>query len=260
MNYGNQYVRDGVSYTCRITPLGKLPTLAIAFGIGMTGMYIAIFLSLPVWAIMLGMLGSMYGIMFLLTKEAEFVLGKNEISRLFNGEVKRFNTDQEKTYLISQIGSYQSGSDRGRYRGEFQYLRIYFVTGEQWELTDMYGERKAAYDAFLRAFLDKVEGHNRKIQTPQTDVAAMPEAVVSPPGQKASSRQEWAIERRKTFYEKPIAKVMTLLLTVFVGALMYFLLRNPKYIQPTHYFKFVVVLLPGIGYLWYRVFGEKRND
>lgn len=236
--------KPSVEYACKILPLGNVASIAIVVGISLTIMYIGIFIGIPVTLNVILFVGSMFLMLNFLTTYATFTITENKLLRTLNSTNFLTKNVKSKEYEWRDVSAYKNGTDKGRYRGEFQFLEIKFRNGEKWKITDMYGEGKSDFKLFLQCFSENVEAFNNEHKklppaaSMNTDVLSMPE-------------QDLFIKRNKTFYESILGKIITVLLGIFI--LLIFLFARP-YMNGFSIFKLYFVLIPGFAYMAYRAF------
>ncbi len=244
------------TYTSKILPLGMLATISIALGIGMSLLFIGIFLGLPAYASTILLVGIMFLVISYMSVYATFSISPTMLSRQLNKK-KPLSGNVWKEYQWSDVKAYKNGMDKGRYRGEFHYLEIKFKNGDEWTLTDMYGERYDTYKVFLDHFLTFVQTYNEQHKAPdqpaKTIMLSTPLAE-KPLELKVVSQQQLPIERQKTFYETIWAKIFTISLGIFI---VWIVIIGRPYMNITSIFKVIVVLIPGFIYMAYRSFIRK---
>lgn len=246
-----------IQYTCKILPFGNLLTIILATNVGLGMTFICIFLGLPVFITIALMLGSMYALLYLMSTFATFEIKELQLSRLLENKSFLFNNSRYKDYTWQEVKSYKSGKDKGRYRGEFQFLEIFFLDGKSWKFTDMYGERKTTFDIFKTTFIEKINSINASAR--KTDLLYTPSQNLQNSTNSAAEIKD-RITRKKTFYETGIAKIITIFFVVFSAGIIYFYLTHPAYIRINNLFKIAVVILPGTGYMIFRTFYKADSD
>lgn len=237
-----------VKYNCKVLPFGLLGTVSIAVSIAMSITFISTFLGANAIFTTVVMVGLMYLVILFLSTEATFTIRENGLERMLLSSNFIFKHQLEKRYAWENIKAYKNGTDKGRYRGEYRYLEIKFRNGDEWKITDMYGERKDTYTNFLDFFLKQVELFN---QTNKVTVLSKMETAHSP---VSSPQKQLTIERKKTFYESIWGKIFTVSLGFFILAL---LIYAKSYMSATSLFKMYCVLIPGFMYMFYRTFINK---
>ena len=235
------------TYNCKILPYGTLATIAIILSISFPLMYAGIFLGIPVLINVLLFVGSIYLLLNKFSAQATFVISNKNLQRTLHTTSFLFKNVLHEEFAWNQVKSFKSGTDKGKYRGEFQFLEIKFSNSSVWYISDMYGERKPDYDEFLSAFSEQVKQFNHDNKTPQQPSAA---STASLPAENKR------IEREKTFYETIWAKLFTIVLGVFI--VIVFLFAGP-YMSASSVFKMNFVLLPGFAYMFYRSFIKKEK-
>jgi hypothetical protein len=233
--------KPSVEYACKILPLGNAASIAIVVTLSLSVMYIGIFTGIPVTVNIILFVGSMFLLLRFLTTYATFTISENKLLRTLNTTNFLTKNATYKEYYWRDVKAYKNGTDKGRYRGEFQFLEIKFRNGDEWKITDMYGEGKSDFNMFQQYFIENVEVFNseHKIQP-------------SVPSIKTNVPDEGLfIKRRKTFYETIWGKIVTVLLGIFI--LFIFLFARP-YMNGFSVFKLYFVLIPGFAYMAYRTF------
>jgi hypothetical protein len=236
-----------VEYTCKILPLGNFVSMVIILNCALPVLFLGIYAGIPVFLNVLLLLGAMYLLIYLLSADAAFVVSADEITRNIRRASFLFTHASERRFLWNEIKAYKSGTDKGNYRGEFQFLEIRFRNGSEWKITDMYGERKADFSVFLQTFLAHVERYNLSQQKSGT-----PEPRHSL--HTHITQGEALIERKKTLYETVWGKLITVLLGIFIVLVLLF--AGPHMSGPS-VFKLNFVLIPGFAYMFYRTFLKK---
>jgi hypothetical protein len=234
-----------VEYSCKILPFGNWASIAIATNISLGILFIGIFAKLPVWLLVLFIVGLMYYIVTLISCIATFRLSESTLQRTLENPGFLLKKHAFMSHRWSDVKGYKNGTDRGRYRGEYEYLEVKFKNGDEWVLNDMYGAKKDEFGSFLTCFLSQVEDYNQSLPTtaPATTYAnTNPVADLTP------------IVRKKTIYESIWGKLFTVLLGIFILAAIGFGL---PYMGATSFFKLGVVIIPGFLYMAYRVFIRK---
>lgn len=229
-----------VQYSCKVLPLGNWFSIGVTMTISLWILFIGIFAHLPVWLLVSGILGFMFYVVSVLSCIATFSLTSSYLQRTLENPGFLLRKKAFSHYDWGDVKGYKNGTDRGRYRGEYEYLEIKFKNGDEWVLNDMYGAKKAEFRLFLSNFLAQAENYNQAIQ-PSEASHKTPVSVT-------------AIEREKTIYETIWGKLFTILLGIFILTVIAFGL---PYMGSTSYFRLAVVIIPGFLYMAYRVFIRK---
>lgn len=235
-----------VKYNCRILPFGIWASVAIACGIALNVMYVLIYFDAPEMLSTVALVGLIALIIYLLMSEATFTITDKTIERNLSSKSALFRKNSNKIYTWNDIKSYKSGTDKGRYRGEYQFVTIYFKNGDTWEFNDNYGEQSIAFGAFLTVFLEKTKQHNEQAQRSKQEATASIHTEVP----------VLEIERKKTFYETIFAKILTIVFIVFIVAIYVY---GKNYMSATSYFKLYIILIPGVAYMYYRTFLSSKK-
>lgn len=243
-------LNEAHEYRCEASVYPPGMTLAILTGVGMPLMFATMFIH-PVVAVVV-LVGSMFAMMKFITGPALFTIDEQGITRELNTTLG-FSKDRKpriEHFGWDKLQWFKEGRDRGRFSAEYQYVTVHFKNGTEWMITDNNGVRKAEFEVFRTEFLALVNGYNQRVAPApvhtEATVPVVPETATAPP-----------IQQRRTFYETVWAKVFT----VALGALIVFfifLMLTTNYVGLTSIFKIFVILIPGFGYMWYRVFREKK--
>jgi len=239
-----------IEYTCKILPLGNFVSLAIVLSISMSLMFIGTFTGLPVWLNVILLVGSMYFLLDYLSSYALFSISETNLTRNVLSDKSIFHKSKQKSYAWNNVLGFKNGTEKGKYRGEYQFLEIKFKNGDVWNATDMYGERRQDYTIFLNTFLEMVHIHNEKtkLQIP-SQPSTMPINAGIP-----TEKSNHVITREKTFYETIYAKLFTIVLGIFIVSLLF---NYSAYLNGSSIFKLIAVIIPGFIYLVYRSFIKK---
>lgn len=236
-----------IKYTCKILPFGIVASIAITVGIGMAILFTLISFNLPVIVTTVLMVVVMYACLYVISSEASFYLTNKELSRNLLSNNFLFKNQKEKTYTWQDVKAFKEGVDKGRYRGEYQFIDIKFKNGDQWKITDMYGERKEDYDLFVAYFRKQVNLFNEQIH----NVVASEKTPTKKPTSSTF------IKKEKTFYETLFGKIITLLIGVMILLL---LTKGKPYLTSSAKMKLFIVLIPGFFYMFYRTFLQNKNN
>lgn len=233
-----------IEYSCKTLPFGTLASVMIAMNVGLIFVFATAYTTLnPIISTIL-MVSAMALVLYILSSETVFYIDGSGLSRKVLSKNFALQFQKDKYYQWSDVQSFKNGTDKGKYRGEFQFLEINFKNGDSWKLTDMYGERIVAYNQFLTTFLSivNVQNESRKMQpTTKVTASAIPTTL------EATE----LIQRKKTFYETIYAKLFTIAIGVF---LFIILTKGIAYLNNSSIFKIGLVIVPGFLYLAYRSF------
>lgn len=241
----NSTIKLPKTYSCKVLPWGIGATIAITMYIGLSVMFIGIWLNAPVWLLVVLLLGTMYFILSKLSSFATFTLTTDSLSRTLTTTNFLFRDKAEKTYQWKDIKNYKEGMDKGRFRGEYQYLEIRFKDGNEWTLSDNYGIQTADYSEFLQAFVNKVNEYNQLALSSST----------APAEQSINNPEAKPIVRKKTIYESVWGKIFTIALGLFI---LYIVKYWSDYLSATSLFRVAIILIPGFLYMAYRVFIKEK--
>lgn len=222
---------------------------------GMAGMYLLLMLS---GNVVMGMIGLIVPMLLVIG----FTSGSTEYSMDGEGLSKHLTTYLRsrkvgKLYPWSAVKSYKIGSDLSRSYGEYNYLEINFTGNDTWQLTDQ--KDKVGFESFKQVFLQAVAVYNAQDAT-APDIAMVPHVpiaatAVSDISVETTSTQK--IEQKKSFYETAWAKVFFWAMAFLISGVMGFLFLNPEYGSVATTFRLLFVIMPGMAYLYYRVYVKR---
>lgn len=208
-----------------------------------------VFMSVGVHAVVstIAFLGTIFGVIKLLSGATKYTLTNKGILQEITPNYKKpkpivrnFNWDEIKSYV--------RGSDVNRSQQPYNYLHIDVKKDPgTLRLSDDKSDKQALQnfaDAF-EAFIQK-SSSNSDIK-PTESIA---QTTLTPP------QSLKGIVKKKTFYEKPIAKIITILFIVLCGFLIDFGIRHGM--QEFNWYRLLAVVVPGTIYMVYRVFYNKR--
>lgn len=226
---------------------------------GMSGMYTAILIGAPVWISMLALMVPMVALLAFSSGKAIYTINDDELQRTitpFAAQYIKTISTKHVAYHWSKIKHFKNGKEVNRSMQEYEFLEIHFIGGLVWQITDQ--ANQAEFAAFKNAFMQKVDELNSRTavsnSTTQTTTAAPATTTVS----KAVSSHK--IEQRATFYETVWAKILFWGLALFYSGIVAFLSLNPEYNKWQYQFRIGFVALPGLAYMWYRIYGKGQKQ
>lgn len=227
-------------YTCKILPYGNIASVIIAMYVSMTILFLGIYAGVPAFINVILLLAIMFFIFSILSANATFYISESTLTKTLNTSSFIFLNIKNKQYSWNDVKAFKNGTDKGKYRGEFQYLEIKFKKGDEWRITDMYGEKKESYTILLNLFLEQVNQINDNRAVAGLEL----QHTINPP----------LIKRNKTIYETIWGRIFTILLGIFIGVL---LIYGKPYMSGSSMYKMTFVLIPGFAYMVYRTFISK---
>lgn len=242
----NKMSGNEVEFKCKILPFGNIASLAFGLNISMVILFVGIYIGMPTIVNTLLLVGAMFLIFSFISNNATFTLSQSGLTKTLDDKNFLFKNKPQVSHLWNDVKSYKQGTDKGKYRGEIDYLEIKFLNGDVWKVTDMYGERKEGFNAYQTYFLESINKINGNIST-----NILPKNVQT--NINTTTLNDSFIKREKTFYETIFAKIFTVLLGIFIAGIFSY----SQSLSTTSWFKFIVVLIPGFAYLVYRTFIKK---
>lgn len=223
---------------------------------GMSGMYAAILMGAPVWLSMVALMVPMLMLLAFTSGQAVYTISDEELQRSitpFAATYLPFIPTKRAAYQWAKIEHFKNGKEVNRSMQEYEFLEIHFVGGKVWQITDQASPTE--FTAFRNSFLQKVEelnsvasGSPAKADT-KTPTASTTATTI--PAQK--------IEQRKTFYETVWAKIIFWIFALLYSAIIGFLFLNPEYNKWQYQFRLGIIAIPGLAYMWYRIYGTGRK-
>lgn len=214
---------------------------------GMFGMFVVMILTSNVLLAMAGLLIPMLLVIGFFAGKTEYVIDSEGLHKTLSTFIR--GRKVERKYLWRDVKSFKEGSDVSRSMEEYNYLEIDFEGGDTWQLSDQ--RDKPGFENFKAAFKQAIETYNGQVA-----VTGVPHAPESPVTQATTSplSAKHKIVQKKTFYETAGAKVFFWVMAVFISGIMGFLFLNPEYGGATTTFRLSFIILPGMGYLYYRLY------
>lgn len=238
---------------------------------GMTAMMITIFLGAPVVVSMVALMGPMFLVVGFTSGRTQYMLGPEYLEKRI---VTFFGARRiDKKYTWSAVKNFKEGEDMNRSLEQYKYIEVNFYGGETWQITDQ--KDKLTYPIFKQVFLQGVETYNSGNSLTDTKPAYSSPVSVTPSTPDKAVNTTSAplhtvtkatgktlppltkIERKKTFYETIWARVFFWAMALLTSAIAGFMVLNPGYMSGSIAFKVSFVIIPGMGYLYYRVYVKK---
>lgn len=251
-----------VSYTTKSFILPLAIALIIIVQVSMGLMFIPILLELHFLFVMAALFGGILFCIGMLSGETVYAIDKEGISvktrpmlpwKLWRYEKKRF-------YPWSSVSSYSIEEDMARSFEKFHFIKV-GINGltNDLKISDN-AKYFAGFEAFKNAFIEMVETRNAQISEAaiKENMEALKPNTVSSACSAIVLSKEKPIKRKRSFYERPIAKIITLLFIAFIAGIGAFYISNPHFLKGEHVFRIALVIIPGIGYMFYRSFMEKK--
>lgn len=240
----------------RFKNLGIL--IYLMFSAGMAAMFVTIFLGLPVVVSIVALLVPMFLIVGYTSGKTEYIIDSLFLEKKLNTFFGNRRID--KQYTWNEVSSFKEGKDMNRSYEEYSFIEINFKDWTTWQITDQVD--KAGFEKFREVFLQAVQQRNEPATETSSAQATVAAAHVSAVSQSANKPQaataNHLIIQKKTFYETVWAKVFFWAMALFVSGIWGFLLVNPQYRSFTTGFRITFVIIPGLLYLYYRIYVKRK--
>ncbi len=242
---------------------GTYALVLVLMNAGMLPMFIAIWLGASVGVSMAALILPMILMAAIVTGPADYQLNATGLKRTISPYLLSalFGYRKREAYTWNQVAAYKHGSDMNRSREEYEFLELQFKPRGKWMMTDQ--QNKEAFSIFRDAFLQAVEQWNtsgtlidENSKPANASVVKQPEAASVTESLTATPAPR--IERKKTFYETGAAKVYYWLMALIVSGILAFMWVNGGEVGYTSAFRVSFVILPGMAYLFYRLYGKKK--
>ncbi len=251
-----------VQYKTTSTTLPSVGALiGIMFGLGSGLMFVAIWLGAGTIISMIALMGPMVLAALFFGGSGFYWIDENGIGKTIKARIsyEKLNSSVQEYFTWKEISSFKHGKDLNRSLQEYEYLEIKLPGARVWQITDQ--DNKPDFARFRDEFLQKIQAYNAVDQSAgviAADEAPHQSAAFKQVPPVAVKTQAHQIEQEKTFYERPIARILFWAIAAVVGYLAFFLMQNPGYIKPTYIFRFAFVLVPGLAYFFYRLYVKKK--
>jgi len=222
---------------------------------GGVGMSILLLLQAGVGISMIGLIVPMLVILLRFSGKAEYTLNENGISRVVVTTLGNKHSFSLKPW--GEIKYYKQGADLNRSLREYNYLELTFRDGEVWKVTDD-GSDKEVFQGFLESF--EMVVHRLKVAPENAPVeeSRKRNVEVIQPENKTGEFLPPPIQQRKTFYERGGAKVFFWGMVIVLMAIAGIFLTQPKYFHSSHVFRISFILIPGMMYLYFRLYRKVK--
>ena len=222
-------------------PMG---TIALATACGMGLMFMSITLGMPIVVSMVMLIGGIllvYG----------WSIGKVTYTMYEDGftqTIRRFipyrlwGRTSEREIVWSDIVSYKSDVDATRSMKEYEFIKLRLRKSPHsiW-ITDQHD--KDGFGTFRDSFVEQVAKYNEAFTAEKK--------LEEPMRRETSMSQKKPVVVKKSFYARPIAKLVAVVLVIVMVSLVAFSVRYG--IGVTSTFKLLLIVVPGTFYVLYRV-------
>ncbi len=191
---------------------------------------------------------SIYAVLYWFTGDAEYTLTNEGISRNVKPKLRyKYNKhEQNKFFRWDEIKSYKTGKDQFRTLQEFEFLEINLPDNETWEINNE--KNKEGFKNFKEEFLKMIDKINSETDLQIINIS-----------KHNSSNKLKHIDRKKTFYESPWAKVFLWFMALLVVGIITFFIVYPKFLNWLRFFQLAFIILPAWVYIYYRLYGQKSK-
>ena len=235
--------------------------LLIIVQVSMGLMFIPIFLELHFLFAMAALFGGITLCIGLLSGETVYSIDEQGIAVQIRPMLpwKWWKYEKKKFYAWNRISSYSIGEDMTRGLEKFHFINVeVHGLANDLKISDN-GKFFAGFEEFKSAFIAIVEARNVRIRTTNETTLVSKSAAAREANPAVVSPKEKFIQRKRSFYERPIAKIITVLFILLMTGVGIFYINNPQHLRWEHVFKISLIIIPGIGYMFYRSFLEKKK-
>lgn len=228
-------------------PVGSI-IIATVGGIGL--MFVTIMIGLPIFFSMAALIIGILLVYGMVIGKVTYRLYENGVHQHIQRKLPYllFKKESERTIPWKSIRSFKVGSDKQRYGGVYQYLKLYLTVSpnEIW-LTDQHD--KEGFNIFREAFEQQIEKGKQSTSTKNKPIEPVYNKEVNTASAKTSTQH---IKQKKEFYDTWWAKIITVLFIFFTGFII--LLAYLAGASITIWWKILIVMIPGTTYMTYRTF------
>jgi hypothetical protein len=243
------------------------PSIILMVNFGLLFMSFGFMIGIHPFAVTLLMLGSMILCIGIIGAYTTYTLHDDGISQ----ELRSFNWSPLKlkpsvrNFSWNDIGSYQAGSDLSRSMEQYNYLYIKVKKFPyQLRLSD-HQASKEDLKAFLQAFEQVLE--TGIVKHPATTFDSKQSVVTPAPNELSvlnasqtgrSGPLPSGIRRKPDFYDTRFARVLFWLFVLgfaFIASAM----LTGGYMKATNLWRFSFIIIPGMSYFAWRLYGRQRS-
>lgn len=221
-----------------------MPTMAV--------LYLAILLGAGVWISLFLFLGVMILTMGLFSGEGEYILRSEGVYKKVIPFLSLSFKRKERIWFHSwnEIKSFKCGKDMNRSLQEYEYLWIRFNGGSAWQITNQ--KNDSEFQQFKNNFIRIVRQLNKEAEDYSVTTGKNLDTF-SP-----SAHLTHPIRQKKTFYETVWAKIFVWLMVAFITGISIVFIKDPQLLSSHSFFRIIYIIIPGIGYILYRVYWKRK--
>lgn len=224
------------------------PSVILLSGLGMQGMFLAMMAGMPVFVSMLFLFGGIYLGLAILAGEAEYTADETGLTQKIDplSFARWMPRKINRHFRWNEIEWFSLGSDMNRSLETYQFIKVKL---HRWPYHLQISSDKANpvdFDHFAAVFSHYAEKE-------PTVKPILPEVIPAAP------YSEPATKRRPEFYETRTAKVVFWSFALFFVALIFWM-NETGIFKWTYAFRFLFIIIPGMGYFYYRIYVKPRKN
>ncbi len=228
---------------------GLWTNIGITVFVSMNVLFLTMAIGIPVFIDTILFVLVMYATIRMLSGNTVFTLSRDGIQQEITPNWKSRKI-VKKTFYWSDIHSYVRGIDMNRSHQEYGYLHI-DVTGEpgMLRISDDKGNKEDfakladTFEEWVKE-LNVSDNSSKKEEKTESSIRENMDDFVG------------HIEHKPTFYQRPIAKLLTIGFIVLSAFLLNFAITQGM--REFNWFRLLIVVIPGTLYMVYRVFYAKK--
>lgn len=250
-------------FRVRTLPGGRRGTFVLILWLaGMGGMLLGLLLTFGnMFGGMAGLLLPMIWIGLKMTRRAEYGVGADGVRETLLDSQGKPESSREKRYRWDQVESWLVDSDLVRGIGSRRFVELRLRDGYRMRFREANDRPDDPEFSAFAQVLEQQAGASTQQQLPQLPQLPQPGQRLHPsrrlpppvPGRPPTSIPV----RRRSFYERPIAKLITLAFIAMTIGLLIVAITAPQYFGGGAWFRLLVIIVPGTLYMVARTFGKR---
>lgn len=239
---------EEVVYRVRALPGGRIGQFLLWMWLaGMVGMLLGLLLTFGnVVGGMAGLILPMVWLALKATKRIEFGVGPEGLRETPLDPQGKPVDGLDRRYRWEDLESWMVDADMVRGVGERRFVDLRFRDGHRMHFRE---PNDRPDDPGFAAFAAALESRCAEPAAPTPAAPRAPPPV--PPGAAAPAR-------RRSFYDRPIAKALTVCFLLATVGLLVLAISRPDLFNSASWFRLSVVVVPGTLYMFARTFGPRR--
>ena len=249
-----------VSFRVRTIPGGRAGRMLLIMWLaGMAGMMLGLLLTFGnLLGGVAGLTLPMLWISLKMTRRAEYAVSTEGVRETMLDPQGKPDSAKQKRYRWSEVESWQVDSDLIRSVGSRRFIELRMRDGYRMRFREANDKPEdpefSAFAAALQEAVGAAPLGSAALPPPVPQLAGAPGRTAARSPAPAAAAPP---TRRPSFYERPIAKLITLTFIALTVGLLIVAIFAPQYFGVPAWFRLLVIVIPGTLYMVARSFGRR---